>query len=55
MYEKDDRIQCKAVSDLKSDIEQTMEKSILITSDKLKTNLLARLVRTIVRIFAPML
>ncbi|MBQ8174381.1 MAG: cardiolipin synthase [Clostridia bacterium] len=44
-----------SIGDLRSDIEKTMEKSILVTSDMLKTNLLSRVVRAVVRIFAPML
>ena len=44
-----------SISDIKRDIDETIEKSILITPDKLKTGLLARFIRSIVRIFAPML
>jgi len=46
---------CAAISDLKADIEDTLNKSIEITPDKLKTNLLQRFIRAVVRIFAPML
>ena len=45
---------CEAISALRSDIESTLEKSILITPDMLKTNVLRRFIR-VVRIFAPML
>lgn len=33
----------------------TIEKSILITKENLKTNLLSRFIRALVRIFSPML
>ncbi len=46
---------CDSIRDLKQDIEATMQKSIEITPDMLKTGLPSRLVRSIVRIFAPML
>ena len=46
---------CDSIRDLKQDIEATMQKSIEITPDMLKTGLPRRLVRSIVRIFAPML
>lgn len=44
-----------SISYIKKDIDETLEKSILITKDKLKTNLLARFIRAVVRTFAPML
>lgn len=44
-----------AISDIKRDIDDVIEKSILITKDNLKTGILARFIRSIVRIFAPML
>lgn len=47
--------QCQALHPLKADIADTINKSIEITPDMLKTNLLQRLIRSIVRIFAPML
>ena len=46
---------CDAVSALKADIEDTLNKSIEVTPDMLKTNLLQRFIRSVVRIFAPML
>ena len=47
--------QCASIKDLKSDIDETMAKSIEITPDMLKTGLFTRLIRSVVRIFAPML
>lgn len=46
---------CEAIKDLKADIEETMSKSIPVTPDVIKTNLLQRFIRSVVRIFAPML
>ncbi len=46
---------CESIGDLKADIEDTLNKSIEITPDMLKTNLLQRFIRAVVRIFAPML
>ncbi len=46
---------CKSIADMKSDIDDTLAKSIEITSDMLKTNLPTRFVRALVRVFAPML
>lgn len=46
---------CGVIQDLKLDIENTIDKSIAITPDMLKTNLLHRVIRAVVRIFAPML
>ena len=46
---------CESIADLKSDIDKTLAVSEEITSDKLKTGLLTRAVRSVVRIFAPML
>ena len=43
------------ISDIKRDIDVTLEKSILITPDMLKTGIIARFIRSIVKIFAPML
>lgn len=40
---------------LKQDIEATLGKSMRITENMLKTNLLQRIIRAVVRIFAPML
>lgn len=46
---------CDSIKDLKADVEATMAKSIEITPDMLKTGLLTRFIRSVVRIFAPML
>ena len=46
---------CDCIRDLKRDIEATLEKSIKITPELVKTNLLERFVRAVVRIFAPLL
>ncbi|MBR3687024.1 MAG: cardiolipin synthase [Clostridia bacterium] len=46
---------CESIKDMKNDIEETMAKSIEITSDMLKTGPITRLIRSVVRIFAPML
>lgn len=46
---------CDAINDLKTDIEVTMAKSIEVTSDMLKTGIITRFIRSVVRIFAPML
>ena len=46
---------CECIRDLKADIEDTLAKSIEITPDMLKTGLLTRFIRSVVRIFAPML
>lgn len=46
---------CESINDLKADIEDTLGKSIEVTNDMLKTNLLQRFIRAVVRIFAPML
>ena len=46
---------CKAVHALKEDILETFDKCIEVTPDMLKTNLLQRMIRAVVRIFAPML
>ena len=46
---------CEAVGSLKSDMLSTLDKCIEVTPDMLKTNLLQRFIRAVVRIFAPML
>ena len=46
---------CASIPALKADMEETMEKSIEVTSAMLKTGLLTRVIRSVVRIFAPML
>ena len=46
---------CESIKDLKTDIEETMAKSIEVTPDMLRTGPFIRFVRSVVRIFAPML
>ncbi len=46
---------CNSIKDLKLDIDNTLNKSIEITPKMLRTNLLNRFFRSLVRIFAPML
>lgn len=46
---------CESIKDLKSDMEETLRKSIEVTPEMLKTNLLQRVIHAVVRIFAPML
>ena len=46
---------CKAMSALKADLENTMRKSIEVTLEMLKTGLMTKFIRAVVRIFAPML
>lgn len=46
---------CRAIKDMKADIDATLAVSEEITPDRLKTGMLTRLVRSVVRIFAPML
>ena len=46
---------CEANKSLKADMEDTLAKSIEVTPDMLKTNLLHRFITAVVRIFAPML
>lgn len=46
---------CASIVDLKKDFEDTLDKSILITDERVKTNLLQKIIRAVVRIFAPML
>ncbi len=45
---------CEVITDIKNDIDNTLEKSLKITNDMLKTNTLHRLFRAIVRIFSPL-
>ena len=47
--------QCDAVKALKADTMDTLSKSIEVTPGMLETNLLQRFIRSVVRIFAPML
>ena len=46
---------CSAVSDLRTDFDDTLTKSIRVTTEMLKTNIFESAIRSIVRIFAPML
>jgi cardiolipin synthase len=46
---------CDSIADLKADIDNTLEKCIEITPSMLKTGLLTRFLRAVVRIFAPLL
>ena len=46
---------CNSFKALKADIEDTLGRSIEITHDMLKTNIFIRIIRAVVRIFAPML
>lgn len=46
---------CDSIQDLKADMEDTLSKSIPITPETLKTNLLQKIICALVRIFAPML
>jgi len=46
---------CNVINDLKKDIDATFKKSILIAEKDLKTNLLQKMIRALVRIVAPML
>ena len=47
--------ECDSIKDLERDILETIKKSIEVTSDMLKTGLITRFIRSLVRIFAPML
>ena len=46
---------CDSIADLKRDMEDTLKKSIPVTAEMLKTSLIQRFIRAVVRIFAPML
>lgn len=46
---------CSAIKDVELDVNETIEQSIEITNKMLKTNVLNRFFRALVRIFAPML
>ena len=43
------------IKDMERDIKETMEKSMEVTEDMLKTGFVTRFIRSVVRIFAPML
>ena len=46
---------CRAITDMKKDIDKTLDVSLEITHDMLKTGPFTRFIRALVRIFAPML
>ena len=46
---------CESIKDLKADMEDTLAKCIKVEPSMLKTSLLQRFIRDLVRIFAPML
>ncbi len=46
---------CKALTDMKKDIEETLSKSIPVTAETDKPGIFKRFVRAVTRIFAPML
>lgn len=46
---------CESIKDLKADIEDTLKKCIHVTPENLKTSLFQRFIRSVVRIFAPLL
>lgn len=46
---------CESISALKRDMEETFEKCIKVTQKMLKTSLTQKFIRSVVRIFAPML
>jgi len=46
---------CRAIESLKADMEDTFEKCIEVTHDRMKTSLLQRFICAAVRVFAPML
>lgn len=46
---------CECIGDIKTDIDETLDKSVLITEKMLKTGILTRLIRSLVRIFSPLL
>ena len=43
------------IKDLKSDMEETLKKSVCVSEDMLSTNIFVRFFRAVVRIFAPLL
>ena len=47
--------QCDACKSLKADMEDTLNKSILVTEDMLKQSLAQRFICSVVRVFAPMM
>ena len=47
--------QCDSIKDMKADLEDTFGKSIEVKAEDLKAGMLTRMLRAVVRIFAPML
>ena len=45
----------ECLDDIQADMLRTMEQSVEIRPEKIKTNLFQRLIRALVRVFAPML
>lgn len=46
---------CDCIKDIKQDVNETLDKSVEITRDMLKTGIFRRFIRSIVRVFAPLL
>jgi len=46
---------CTCIDDIRTDFEDTFERSVRIEDSMLKKSLLHRIVRSLVKIFAPML
>ena len=46
---------CASIAELKADIEDTLGKSIAVTENNIKTNLLQKIICSVVRVLAPML
>ena len=46
---------CASIADIRKDMDDTMDKSILVTNEMIKTNLAQRFFRSVVRIFAALL
>jgi len=45
---------CSSINDIKKDVLETMEKSIEVTEGMLKTGVITRFIRSVVRIFSPL-
>ncbi|MBQ8208932.1 MAG: cardiolipin synthase [Clostridia bacterium] len=46
---------CEAIKDIKKDLDETLDKCIRVTPGMMKTGIVTRFIRAVVRIFAPML
>ena len=46
---------CNSITDIKNDMDNTFQKCIRMTPDMIKTNIFQKIIRSVVRIFAPML